>query len=224
MQTACHRCGAVIEEGTAFCPQCGAAQIRVSSPGPNAPATPPMPPGTPGGMQPPAQPVMMAPRPLDWGTGFKVAALAGVIAALPSSVPVLSMGCCIWILGAAALSVKFYQQKQPVGSLVTAGMGARLGAVTGLASFATFVVLGVIKTFAMGGRGEMREGMMQALRENAARNPDPQAQQMIEKLSTPEGLAFMVVFIIVCIGIAFLVFGLLGGVIGASLWGRKQTQ
>ena len=224
MQTACHRCGAVIEEGTAFCPQCGAAQIRVTSPGANAPATPPLPPGTPGGMQPPAQPVMMAPAPLDWGTGFKVAALAGVIAAVPSSLPVLSIGCCIWILAAAALSVKFYQQSRPVGSVVTAGMGARLGAVTGLTSFVTFLVLGFLKAFAFGGRGEMRAGMMQALRENAARNPDPQAQQMIERLSTPAGIAFMVVFVIVCIGVAFLVFGILGGTIGSSLWGRKQTQ
>ncbi len=224
MQTACHRCGAVIEEGTAFCPQCGAAQIKVTAPQPNAPATPPLPPGTPAGMQPPAQPVMMAPAALDWGTGFKIAALAGVIAALPSSIPILSMGCCIWILAAAALAVKFYQQGKPVGSLVTAGMGARLGAVTGISSFVTFIVLGFVKAAALGGRGQMREAMMQALRDNAARNPDPQAQQMIEKLSTPAGIAFLVVFVIVCIGIAFLIFGLLGGVIGASLWGRKQTQ
>lgn len=176
-------------------------------------------------MQPPAQPVMMGkPGPLDWGTAWKIAALAGVIAAVPSSLPIMSMGCCIWILAAAALAVKFYQDRQPAYSVVTAGQGARLGVVTGVSAFATFLVFRLVGAFAFGERGKMREAMLQAMRDNAARNPDPQAQQMMEKLATPEGIAFLVVFIIICLAVAFLIFGLLGGVIGASIWGRKQAQ
>jgi hypothetical protein len=175
-------------------------------------------------MQPPAQPVMMAPGPIDWNSGFKVAALAGVIAAIPSSIPIVAFGCCIWIIAAAALAVKFYQQDKPIGSVVTAGMGARLGAVTGISTFVTYLVFHSISLFAFGGRGQIREAMLMSMRDSAARNPDPQAQQMLEHLSTPAGIAFIIVFVILCVAISFLVFGILGGTIGASLWGRKQTQ
>src|SRR3954470_18373048 len=101
MQIACHRCGAMLEEGTAFCPQCGAPQIRVETPAAsNQPATPSMPPGTPANLQPAATPVALAP-PLDWGVGFKAALLMGVLAAIPASVPIASALCCLWLVGGA---------------------------------------------------------------------------------------------------------------------------
>src|ERR1051326_7417864 len=57
MDHACHQCGQEIEEGTPFCRHCGAPQIRI--PGLEEAATPPMPPGTPGEVQPPAEPVVI---------------------------------------------------------------------------------------------------------------------------------------------------------------------
>jgi len=212
MQIACHRCGAMLEEGTAFCPACGAPQIRVSA---DQPATPPLPPGTPGDLQPPATP-FGAPAPLDWGVAFKTALMMGAVAAIPSSLPVASALCCLWLVGGAALSVMVYQRSRP--GIVTTGMGARLGAVMGLCTFAFWILFRFIIEAA---RGDFNARMMQELRRSAAANPDPNVQQMVEKLSTPEGIAIFVTVMVVIMLVSFVVFGIIGGAIGASVWGRR---
>ena len=223
MPVTCHRCGAAVEDGAAFCPQCGAAQIRVAA-GENTPATPPLPPGTPGAVQPPAQPVAMPGGDnIHWHHGIRAALLAAIIAAVPSSLPVLSIGCCVWVAGGAALAVMFYQKRMPAGSVVTAGMGSRLGAVTGLFAFGFWFGLQMLSFAVFHTRGKVREAMLQAMRDSAARNPDPGAQQIIERMSTPAGLATIIVVMIVVMFGAFLVFGLIGGALGSSIWGRKQN-
>jgi len=219
MQIACHRCGAAIEESATFCPQCGAAQIRVAPSG-NVPATPPV---TPGSLQPTAQPVMTpVSTDIDWHNGIRAAALAGLIAGVPSALPILSLGCCLWVAGGAALAVMFYQKNRALGSVVTAGMGVRLGAVTGVIAFGIYFALQMLSFAVFNTRGKMREAMLQAMRDSAARNPDPSAQQILERMSTPAGLATIIVVMVVVMFLAFVVFGIAGGAIGASIWGRKQ--
>jgi hypothetical protein len=218
MDMACHRCGAIIAEGTAFCPQCGAAQIRVS------PAAAPSAPPPSAYQQMPAEPLLPADTRVDWSVGFRVAALAGIIAAVPSALPLVSLGCCLWVMGAGALAVMFYQKKRLPGAVVTAGMGVRLGAVSGLFAFVFYFVLQLASIAATGGRGKIREAMLEGMKQSAARNPDPNAQQMLEKLSTPEGLAILLTFMIVAGLFAFIVFGVIGGAVGASIWGRKQQS
>jgi hypothetical protein len=215
MQIACHRCGAVLDEGTAFCPSCGAPQIRVSP----EQATPPMPPGTPGDLQPPAMPVAL-PAPLDWSVGIKACALMGLVASLPSSVPIVSTLCCLWLLGGAALTVKLYRRWSPV-SEITTGQGVRLGAVMGLCTFAFWVVFRIA---AEALRGGFRQRMVEQLQRSAATNPDPNVQEVIRKLATPEGIAIFVTLMIVITLFSFVIFGIAGGALGASLWGRRKTS
>lgn len=221
MQIACHRCGAVVEEGTAFCPACGAPQIRVNAE--NAPATSPVPPGTPANLQPPATPVPLAQPRMDWGAAFKTALLTGVVAAALSAglanVPLLGVTCCIWLIGGAAFTVKLYQRSRP--GIVTTGMGVRLGAVMGLVTFAFWFVFRFIAEAA---RGNFTARVSEQLQRSAAANPDPQAQQMIQKLATPEGIAIFVTLAVVITLVSFVIFGIIGGAIGASLWGRRSAS
>lgn len=221
MQIACHRCGATVEEGTAFCPACGAPQIRVNAE--NA-ATPPLPPGTPGNLQPPATPVPLgAPAPIDWRRALPAVLLAAVIGAVPSYLPVISLGCCLWLGGAGALAVLFYRRRMTVPAEVTTGAGARLGAVTGLAAFLMVVALQGITALATG-PGKMKQAMLEGLRRSAERNPDPNAQQIIAKMSTPEGLATLLTLMLVAGLLVYVIFGIIGGAIGASVWGRRSRS
>src|SRR5581483_6640411 len=83
MERPCYRCGANVDDTNAFCPQCNAPQIRVAisageagsqhapalgeAPEPvedlREPATGPLPPGTPGELQPPATPMRISGSP-----------------------------------------------------------------------------------------------------------------------------------------------------------------
>lgn len=221
MPTTCHRCGAALDEGTSFCPACGAPQIRVNADA-NMPATPPVPTGTPGNLQPPATPVAMAPTPLDWTSGLKAAALMGLLAGIPSSIRLVSLGCCLWVVGGGALAVMLYQKWKP-GGIVTAGMGSRLGAVTGFFAFAFWFLFNAAAQAAKG-MNEFRAELGRQMQEAAARNPDPNAQRMIEQMSTPGGIAVFLTLMIVVMLLAFIVFGVIGGAVGASIWGKRQQS
>src|SRR5512146_3268581 len=96
MEYSCHQCGTAVEEGTAFCPQCGAPQIRVAS-AQQAPASPPLPPGTPETAQPPAEPVALEPGTaeavlpprIEWSQALPAAAMAGLALAVAWIIPPL---------------------------------------------------------------------------------------------------------------------------------------
>jgi hypothetical protein len=220
MQIACHRCGAMLDEGTAFCPACGAPQIRVSP----EQATPPMPPGTPGDLQPPAMPVALeGPVAIDWKRAMPAILGAAAIGAVPSWLPIISLGCCLWLTGAGALAVLFYSKRTAGSGIITVGAGARLGAVTGLCAFLIVALLHLLGTLVTGA-GKVKQVMLESLRRSAAGNPDPNAQQILARMSTPEGLALLVTVMVVGAFFVFVIFGIAGGALGASLWGRRKTS
>jgi len=210
----------MLEEGTAFCPSCGAPQIRVNAA--DAGATASMPPGTPGNLQPAAIPVMAGTPHVDWSVAFKAAAVMGLLAGVPSSIRFISIGCCLWIIGGGALAIMMYQKWKP-GGLVTSGMGARIGAVTGFFAFVFWLLFQFVVVSARGA-GEFRRQLMQQMQEAASKNPDPNAQRVMQQMSTPEGVAIVMTVMVVVVLLAFIVFGVIGGTIGASVWGKRQTS
>lgn len=228
MDHPCHRCGATLEEGVPFCSQCGAPQIRVTPPASAdlTPATPPLPPGTPYEIQPPAQPVSLGPvqaQPIDWSQALPAAALAGSLIAIGTLIPIVSVGCCLWMLLGGALSVVFYRRRK-AGMVVTRGMGARLGLVTGLLGFFIYAFLEAIRIAVFRLGDTMRSAMRQAIERSAAQSPDPRAQEILQWMLSPAGLAVILTIFIVMFFLAFLVFSAAGGALGAALWGQKETQ
>jgi len=216
-----------VEDGVPFCQNCGAPQIRVA-PAPSSlpPAGPSLPPGTPENIQPPAQPVPLpsAPTAVDWHLGLAAAAVGGLAAALASLVPVVSLGCCLWMLGGGALAVSLYRRRSRAD--VTSGMGARLGAAAGVLGFFLFAALTAVRLFVevvvlhMGAR--IRAELRQALEQSAARNPDPQVQAMVQWMMSPQGFATFVTVGMLLFFIAFVVFCTAGGALGASLFGKRD--
>ena len=74
------------------------------------------------------------PGAIRWDLAWKGALLCGIGAAVLSAIPIVSFGCCLWLLGAGALTVTLYQ-KQVADTLVTPGMGMKVGALAGVSAF-----------------------------------------------------------------------------------------
>ena len=169
--------------------------------------------GTPA-YQPPA---------IQWELAWKGALLSGLIAAVLSAAPILGLGCCLWLLGAGALSVWLYQRRVP-GAVVTPGMGMRMGALSGAIGFVVTTIWSVFR-FARD-NAEFRTAMQEQMEKSLAAQSDPRAQdvmrQFMNTLNTPQGLATFFVLVMVLMAIVFVVFSAAGGALGASMFARRR--
>lgn len=186
------------------------------------------PPGTPENMQPPAQPVLFAaaaPNTVVWHDGLPAAAKAGLITAVLSVLPLISLGFFAWMILGGILAVTFYRRRRPFPEL-TAGMGARLGATAGLIGFALFagfmaLIMG-LETVVLHQPSMMRNAVLQALKDAASRANDPTSQKALETLQSPGGMAFLLAAMLVFFLIFFLVLSTIGGAVSASLSRRRS--
>lgn len=209
-----------MQEGTAFCPQCNAPQIRVAVPESLMP-----PPGRPGEEEAvsPSYSYPIAPlgTRIDWSQALPATALAGLIAAILMLTPLMVFGLGMLIGG--SLSVVFYRRRNPVAN-ITLGVGSRLGMVCGVLGGCIFTVLLSARTILLHEWGQVRDKALEVVAQAAARNPDPQAAQALEFFKTDQGIALLVASAWIGTLVAFVIFSGLGGAIGAALTGRKQRS
>jgi hypothetical protein len=205
MEHACDKCGAPVEEGTAFCPHCNRPLIRVDFSPEAAPA--PAPPQLNIGLQ--------------WSHALVPTLLAGLISSFLMLFPLGAFG--LGMILAGVLSVVFYRWRN-AGADLTPGMGARLGAISGVIGFVMFLFYTAISATVLGGGPQLRQALTQAIEQSASRATDPQAQRVMEFFRTPQGLATVMIAGIAFAFIAFLLLSTLGGALGAALLRRKPRQ
>jgi hypothetical protein len=122
-----------------------------------------------------------------------------------------------WMLACGAFGVALYHRRNPQTEL-TRGVGARIGAVAGVIAFGIFAVMMSLQLLLTRGSGSMRTMLLEAIEKSGAANPDPRAQELLQKLTTPEGLAIMVTFAMVLLFFAFLGLSAIGGALGSSFF------
>ena len=127
MRLTCHRCGGDLpgDDLRGFCPTCGAPQLRFGSEAAGesdgAESTGTMPPPRPQEIQ----------WPLATRCAAVVAAGSAAVFALTFALPGLSLPSLLLLLSASFLTVALYRRRAPA-SVMTAGVGARLGLSTGV--------------------------------------------------------------------------------------------
>jgi hypothetical protein len=214
----CHQCGTAVEQGTAFCPQCRAPQIRVAVPEnfTSSPITSDQSAST----LPAYFGAPLATR-IEWSQALPATALAGLIAAVLMMTPLAGFGLGMLIGG--SLSVVFYRRRIPVAN-VTPGMGARLGMASGILGGIIFVALLSIGTVLLNAWDNIRDKLIEVVNQTAARNPDPQTQQALEFFKSPDGIVVLLITALIGTLLAFVVFSGLGGALGAVLLRRKEPS
>lgn len=209
MEYACHKCGAAIEEGTPFCPQCNAPQIRVAFGDA----------GTEAGADPSGTVILPGRPGILWAQALPAASLAGVIAALLMFIPLGAFG--LGMTAGGILAVLFYKRRNSLSD-VTPGMGAKIGAASGAMGFALFAVFTAVEVLVFHSGGQLRAQLLEAIQQSAARSTEPQAQQAIEYLKSPAGLALMMGLGLALVFIIFMILSSLGGAIAAAMLRRKR--
>jgi len=118
--------------------------------------------------------------------------------------------------------VVLYRRRCPA-THITAGMGARLGALTGGLGFGVLVAILALWTALRSGK-EIHDAFLNYIRENAAHTSDPRMQQVIDLVNTRDGFTFIMVLSLILTLVGFLIFSSLGGAVGAFLLHRKDRM
>jgi hypothetical protein len=166
-----------------------------------------------------------APGVIHWELAWKSALLCGVVAALLSAIPFVSLGCCLWMLAAGAMTVNLYRKQVP-DAVITPGMGMRLGALAGVFGFVINAIVTTISFVVQRSSGTFRQAMEEQMKKQMATTPDPKAQEimqhMLDWMATPQGAATMMILVLIFMGVIFLLVTAAGGALGASMRGSRR--
>jgi hypothetical protein len=139
---------------------------------------------------------------------------------LATSFLIILMPFGLGMLPAGFLSVVLYRRRCPAAHL-TAGMGSRLGALTGGLGFAALAAILALWTTFRSGK-QIHDALLNYIQQYAARSSDPHMPQVLELFNTPAGFTFIMILTLIMTLLAFLIFSSLGGALGAFLLHRKE--
>jgi drug/metabolite transporter (DMT)-like permease len=151
---------------------------------------------------------------------MRAAIYAGMIAAALSLIP-LGPSFVLALPFAGFLSVLFYR-RWARGPELPPGSGFRLGALAGVFGFVGFLVLTAVGTLTSHGQHELREALLESVRQQQARAADPQVRQMLDYLTTPPGIALMILAGFLVMAAVFILLSGAGALLSASLLDRKD--
>ncbi|MBE3111630.1 MAG: hypothetical protein IMZ57_09170 [Acidobacteria bacterium] len=151
---------------------------------------------------------------------LRPALIAGAIAGVLSGLPFVSAGnclCCLWIVGGAALAVNLLAKN--AGGVLTSGDGAIVGALTGIVAAVVSALMAIpLRPFNM----ELARRVMGKVSELSPDMPS----NLDGFLDGGSGLLSPGWFLLSLFlsAAVFTLMGVLGGIIGVSLFGRKKPQ
>lgn len=220
----------MVEDGVAFCLQCGAPQIRVRGLRPQSENPPPA--GDMGGEV--AGPVpgggdelsvssleprrLAPPAGIRWADAWRSAILAGffltVAMAVPNVMPLVWFFVATVAAGGIAAALYARRSRLPL----TLARGARLGMLGGLAGWVAWVTISLLM-LALGG-AQLIASLKEALQKVVATS-DPRAQEI---LTTPGVMAVFVVLSMLMLLVIVLFCSAIGGLIAAKLFGKGPRE
>lgn len=151
-----------------------------------------------------------------WGANTTIsqpAVLGGLFIGVLSGLPLVGLGnlcCCLWVICGGVLSAYLEQQNDP--SPITVQRGAFAGFLAGVIGAFVWLIVRIVVTAVM---APLRDGVMADLT-RSTRDLPPEVRTMLETLGANPSIGLVLGFIVVLF--AGLVFGTLGGVLGAAFF------
>ena len=230
MHEYCHRCGGELPAGdglSPFCPHCGSPQLFLQEYEQQTSASE----GETTGALPPPRP-----RQVEWKTAIRcalaVAAVAAVLSLVAARVGVVSPLSWLWTLSGSIIALGFYQRRRPQ-AWMDAGVGARIGLVTGLALVVglacSAAVAGLVARYGLrnmaGFDGQLTAQLAQ-LHEQIQKSGagSPELPEMLRFIATPEFRAGFMLTGISMAGGFLLLLSTLGGAVGGMLRTRTKVS
>lgn len=222
MERPCYKCGQAVEEGVAFCPHCSAPQIRVVIAEPvTAPPVSAAAVSANGSMALPESQILPGtPLPVRWSASVKPCALAAVVATMLMA---LGLNPFVAMASVGVLAVVFYRPRQ-LGTARGAGLGARLGALSGLLWFGMSAILQGLFVAVLHKGPEIRDEVLKKVQQTAPNTNDPQVQAMFDYFKTPGGLTVMIALALLFAFVAALALGTLGGALAGTFLSRRNKS
>jgi predicted nucleic acid-binding Zn-ribbon protein len=218
----CHRCGSPVQDSSAFCPDCGAPQVRFSR---NEPADESVSISLPAGALPDPPPAQSDAQietnrrvsDRERGIVFRSALKGGGIAA---ALCLLPMGFVLAMPLAGFLAV-FFHGRQSWRAKSSRRSGFMLGALAGLFAFLIFGLLVSAQVSSPSGRNEFRSAMVERLQNLESNYKDPEQRKMIEYFMSPQGMPLFLLMMGGFLCGLFVFLSGVGGAISAGVLRRK---
>ena len=143
------------------------------------------------------------------------ALLGGLFIGVLSTLPIVNIGnlcCCLWVIGGGALAA--YLQQQDSHEPLSAADGALIGLLAGIVGAFVGAAIQIPVEIWFGPiQREWLERMMQG---------QDMPPQFMEMLNRPMNAA-TIVFDLISRLVAYVIFGMLGGILGVALFRRKHA-
>jgi hypothetical protein len=156
--------------------------------------------------------------PVGWSQALKPCALAAVIASVLMG---LGLNPFVAMISVGFLAVIFYRQGQPAAVIKTAN-GFRLGALGGLLWFAISSVLEALAVLVLHKGPEVQKALADVIEQATKRTTDPQTLAILDRLKTPEGHQFLMLFVLVSGFFMAIILSAIGGALCGSILGRRN--
>jgi hypothetical protein len=213
----CHRCGSPLAAPEMFCPQCGSPQLLYDAGSGGADA--------PGGDAPAA-------RDIHWKAAIGAAVTFAVPVGLLCSpvVPVLSGGCCLWVVGGAVAAVGLYQRRAAVRTLARP-VGVRIGTIIGLMAATVACAFNsgalVFARYVLHG-GDAMEKAYQTMMDQVStmtaqmtRASAAESHEAMQFLLSPDGRAASALLSALMTSAGITVFSMIGGALGSRIFSGR---
>jgi hypothetical protein len=150
---------------------------------------------------------------------LKPAIIGGLVAGIPSGIPILGCGCCVFALVGGVLATHLFLKDAPPGGSPPYGEGAILGVLTGLIAALGSTIVGLPFRLLMGGGADVAEQIRSAMGDQEI---PAGVEQILSMVGSGGGGCIATIIGFFVSAIVFVALCTIGSLIGVAIFGKMS--